>query len=58
LVEFKYLHLTLSAACWAPGRATMLDSCLWAYHSISNNIRLGASPWAGSQFGPVSGRTL
>ena len=35
----SYLHLTLSAACWASRRTAMLGSCLWAHHSISNNIR-------------------
>lgn len=32
----------------------MLDSCLQSYHSISNSVRPQASPWAGSQFGPVT----
>jgi hypothetical protein len=41
LVECKYLHLTISAAC--------------CEHSIASVIvsDLGTSPWAGSHFGPV-----
>jgi hypothetical protein len=41
LVECKYLHLILSAACWVFQRAVTIDPFLWAHHSLSNSIR----PW-------------
>jgi hypothetical protein len=41
LVGCKYLHLTLSAACWVFWRAVMLGPFLWALHSLSNSVR----PW-------------
>jgi hypothetical protein len=41
LVRCKYLHLTLSAACWVFRSAVMLGPFLWALHSLSNSVR----PW-------------
>ena len=41
LVGCKYLHLTLSAACWVFQRAVMIDPFLWELHSLSNSVR----PW-------------
>jgi hypothetical protein len=41
LVGCKYLHLTLSAACWVFQRAVMIDPFLWALHSPNNSVR----PW-------------
>ena len=40
LVGCKYLHLTLSTACWASQRAAMLGSCLQSHHSISKSQAL------------------
>jgi hypothetical protein len=41
LAGCKYLHLTLSAACWAFRRAVMLGPFLCVFHSLSNSVR----PW-------------
>jgi hypothetical protein len=41
LVGWKYVHLTLSAACWVVWRVGMLVPILWALHSFSNSVR----PW-------------
>ena len=41
LVGYKYLHLTLSAACWIFQRAVMIGPFLWAHHSLSTSVR----PW-------------
>jgi hypothetical protein len=41
LVGCKYLHLTLSAACWVFWRAVMIGPFLWMLHSLSNSVR----PW-------------
>jgi hypothetical protein len=41
LVGYKYLHLTLSAACWVFQKAVMIDLFLWVLHSLSNSVR----PW-------------
>jgi hypothetical protein len=52
LVGCKYLHLTLSAACWVFQRAVMLGPFLWVLHSLSNSVRpwdlplSWISPWA------------
>ena len=45
LVGYKYLHLTLSAACWVFQRADMIGS-FFCEHSIASIIvsGLGASP--------------
>jgi hypothetical protein len=55
LIGCKYLHLTLSAACWVFQREVMIDP--FCEHSIASVIvsGLGTSPWAGSHFGPVTG---
>jgi hypothetical protein len=37
----KYLHLTLSDACWFFRRAVMIGPFLWVRHSLSNSVR----PW-------------
>ena len=55
LVRCKYLHLTLSAACCVFWRAVMISTFLWALHRSIIVSGLGASPSAGSQFGPVTG---
>jgi hypothetical protein len=47
--------IRLSAACCIFQRAVMIDPFLRALHSLSNSVRLGTSPWAGSHFGPVAG---
>jgi hypothetical protein len=41
LVGYKYLHLTLSAACWVFRRAVMIGPFLWELHSLRNSVR----PW-------------
>ena len=53
LVGCKYLHLTLSAACWVFQRTVMLSS-FFCECSIASVIvsGLGISPWAESHFGP------
>jgi hypothetical protein len=60
LVGCKYLHVTLSAACWVLGEVT-IGLFLWALHSISNSVRLWAplpaSP-ARFQLGPATGPPL
>jgi hypothetical protein len=35
----KYLHVTLSAACWVFQRAVMIGPFLWVLHNLRNNIR-------------------
>jgi hypothetical protein len=40
-VGCKYLHLTLSAACWVFQSVVMLGPFLWVLHSLSNGVR----PW-------------
>ena len=56
MVGCEYLHLTLSASCWVFLRVVMLGP-LFCGLSIASVIvsGLGASPYAGSQFGPVAG---
>jgi hypothetical protein len=44
LVWCKYLHLTLSAACWVFWRAMMIGPFLWVLHSLSNSVRLWDLP--------------
>jgi hypothetical protein len=41
LVGCKYLHLTLSAACWASWRTAVLATWLQVQRSVSNSVR----PW-------------
>jgi hypothetical protein len=41
LVGWKYLHLTLSAACWVFWSVVMLGPFLWALYSPSSSAR----PW-------------
>jgi hypothetical protein len=41
LVGCKYLHLTLSAACWVFQREVMIGPFLCVFHSLSNSVR----PW-------------
>jgi hypothetical protein len=41
LVGYKYLLLTLSAACWVFRSVVMLGPFLWALHSLSNSV----GPW-------------
>jgi hypothetical protein len=55
LVRCKYLHLTLSGACWVFWRADMIGP--FCEHSIASVIvsGLGVCPWPGSHCGPVSG---
>jgi hypothetical protein len=55
LVGCKYLHLTLSAACWVFQRQPWYIP--FCDHSIASIIvpGLGTSIWAGFHFGPVSG---
>jgi hypothetical protein len=55
LVVCKYLHLTLSAACWVFQRIVLIDP--FFEHSIASVIvsGLGTSPRAGSHFGPLCG---
>jgi hypothetical protein len=55
LIGCKYLHLTLSAACWVIQSAVMIGP--FCEHSIASVIMSGlrTSPWAGSHFGPVPG---
>ena len=36
----KYLHLTLSGACWVFQRAVTLGSFWWVLHSLSNSVRV------------------
>jgi hypothetical protein len=56
LIGYKYLHLTLSAACWVFQRVVRIAPFLCVLHSLSNIVSgLGTSPWAGSHFGPVAG---
>jgi hypothetical protein len=55
LVGCKYVHLTLSAACWVFQREVTIDLFLWALHSLSNSVRPWDHPWAGFLFGPVAG---
>jgi hypothetical protein len=35
----KYLHLTLSAACWGFQNEVMLGLFLWVFHSFGNSVR-------------------
>jgi hypothetical protein len=57
LVGCKYLHLTLSAACWVFRRVVMIP---FRECSITSLIvsGLGTSPWAGSHFVPVAGSSF
>ena len=41
LVWCKYLHLTLSAACWVFRSAVMLGPFLWALQNLRDSVR----PW-------------
>jgi hypothetical protein len=55
LVVCKYLHLTLSAACWASQRAAMLCSCLQAHYNYFlplwfMGIELKCQTWAAKIF--------
>ena len=38
LVGWKYLHLTLPAACWVFGSVVMLGLFLWVLHNLSDQI--------------------
>jgi hypothetical protein len=40
LVGCKYLHLTLSAACWVFRGAVIIVPFLWVLHSLSNSVWL------------------
>jgi hypothetical protein len=40
-VGCKYLHLTLSAACWVFQRSVRIGPILWGIYSLSNSVR----PW-------------
>ena len=40
LVGYKYLHLTLSAACWDFWKAVMIDPCMEEGDPIRRNISL------------------
>ena len=61
LVGCKYLHLSLSAACWVFREAVMVVPLLWAHHSLSNSVRSWGLPlswiqiWACCQFSFSSG---
>jgi hypothetical protein len=44
LAGYKYLHLTLSAACWAFLRVVTIGPFLWAHHNISNGVRSWGLP--------------
>jgi hypothetical protein len=60
MVDYKYLHLSQSAAGVAFQSTAMLGSCLRAQHSISNSVRVWCTPqplhpWDGSQVGLVTG---
>jgi len=55
LVGYKYLHLTLSAACWVFRRAVMVGPFCERLIALVIVSGLGTSPWAGSHFGPVTG---
>jgi hypothetical protein len=41
LVGWKYIHLTLSSACWVFQSAVILCPFLWVLHNLSNSVR----PW-------------
>ena len=51
LVGCKYLHPTLSAACWVFWRAVMIDPFWWVLHSFSNNVRPWDLPFIGRETG-------
>ena len=44
LLGCKYLHLTLSPACWVFHRAAMIGPFYWALYSLSNSVRLWDLP--------------
>jgi hypothetical protein len=44
LIGCKYLHLTLSAACWVFQRAVMVGPFLWVLHSLSDSVRSWGLP--------------
>jgi hypothetical protein len=41
LVGWRYLYLTLSAACWIFWRAVMIGPILWVFHNLDSSVR----PW-------------
>ena len=46
LVGCKYLHLTLSCACWVFLSAVVLGPFLWVLYSLSNSFRLWDLPFS------------
>jgi hypothetical protein len=46
LAGCKYLHLTLSAACWVFRSVVMRRSVLWVHHSLSDSVRSWDLPWS------------
>jgi hypothetical protein len=55
LVGCKYMHLTLSAACWVFQRTVMIGPFFVSYLASVIVWGLGASLWARSHFGPLTG---
>jgi hypothetical protein len=39
LVEWRYLHLTLSDACWVFQKTVMISPFVWALHCLSYSVR-------------------